>query len=268
MKYQVFISYRRSTGEILAQLLYDRFSSDGYKVFFDVETMRNGKFNYQIYTMIDECDDFVLVLSENALNRCEDEKDWVRLEIEYALQKGKNIIPVLARNFTFPDVLPESIQNIRFYHGVTANGEFFDSVIERLEHMFVSKLQPKGDERNTDMSKFADILEALYESTVSYRTAVRNGAQDDYNVAMSNMVSLLQKLHDICEKDKYISSEEYIIQKCMEIVAQFNRFVPYFTAFANSSNRMSTEAQEYARCAENEFMRFVDKICEAIGCCR
>ena len=265
MKYQIFISYRRSTGENLAQLLYYRFSSDGYKVFFDVETMRSGKFNQQIYAKIDECDDFVLVLSDNALNRCEDEKDWVRLEIEYALQKGKNIIPVLARNFTFPDDLPESIQEIRFYQAVTANSEFFDSVIDRLEHMFVSKLQSMGDERNTDISKFVDILERLYESTVSYRAALRNGVQDDYNVAMSNMVSLLQKLYNICEKDKYICSEKYIIKKCLEIVDQFNRFVLYFNAFANSSNRMSTEAQEYARCAENEFMRFVDKICEAMG---
>ena len=110
MQYQVFISYRRSSGENLAQLLYFRLQQDGYNVFFDVESMRSGKFNEQIYHHISQCDDFLLVLSPNSLDRCNHIDDWVRLEIECALKNKKNIIPILGRDFVFPDNLPPRLR--------------------------------------------------------------------------------------------------------------------------------------------------------------
>ena len=61
MKYQVFVSYRRATGENLAQLLAYRLKEDGYSVFLDVESLRSGKFNTQLFSVIEECQDFLLV---------------------------------------------------------------------------------------------------------------------------------------------------------------------------------------------------------------
>lgn len=74
MKYQVFVSYRRATGENLAQLLAYRLKEDGYSVFLDVESLRSGKFNTQLFSVIEECQDFLLVLSEKALDRCSIQK--------------------------------------------------------------------------------------------------------------------------------------------------------------------------------------------------
>ena len=48
-KYQIFISYRREGGAELAGRITDQLKSLGYKVFFDVETMRSGKFNTRYY---------------------------------------------------------------------------------------------------------------------------------------------------------------------------------------------------------------------------
>ncbi len=94
MNIQVFISYRRDGGDTLAQLLYDRLTKDGYRVFLDVESLRSGKLNKAIYSKIEECTDFLLILPEHGLDRCKNEDDWVRLEIEYAIKLKKNIIPV------------------------------------------------------------------------------------------------------------------------------------------------------------------------------
>ena len=117
-KYDIFISYRRDGGESTAKILRDKLSELGYQVFFDVESLRSGDFNTRLYTVIEECQDFLLVLSPGALDRCRNEDDWVRLEIEHALETGKNVIPVMLRGFSFPQVLPESIDALRYKNGV------------------------------------------------------------------------------------------------------------------------------------------------------
>ena len=113
--YDVFISYRRSGGEYTAKILRDRLEDMGYRVFFDVESLRSGYFNTKLYSVIDECRDFLLILSPGALDRCANPDDWVRLEVERALAQEKNIIPIMLRGFDFPQQLPESLEHLRFY---------------------------------------------------------------------------------------------------------------------------------------------------------
>lgn len=85
----------------------------GCRVFYDVEALRSGAFNTKLYSVIDECRDVIVVLSQNSLDRCNDENDWVRLEIAHALKTGKNVIPVFLRGFEFPEELPEDIDSIQ-----------------------------------------------------------------------------------------------------------------------------------------------------------
>ena len=132
MKYNVFISYRRDGGEYTAKVLRDKLGELGYNVFFDVEALRSGDFNTKLYSVIDECKDFILVLSPGALDRCQNDDDWVRREVEYALERGKNIVPILLRGFKFPDILPPSMESVRYKNGIEANTEFFDAFIRKL----------------------------------------------------------------------------------------------------------------------------------------
>lgn len=138
-KYDIFISYRRDGGESTAKILRDKLSELGYQVFFDVESLRSGDFNTRLYSVIEECQDFLLILSPGALDRCRNEDDWVRLEIEHALETGKNVIPVMLRGFSFPQVLPESIDALRYKNGVESNYQFFDAFIEKLRQFLKSK---------------------------------------------------------------------------------------------------------------------------------
>ena len=59
--YDLFISYRRSSYET-ANLIATRLKSAGYRVFFDLESMRSGPFNEQLFNVIEGCRDFVIVL--------------------------------------------------------------------------------------------------------------------------------------------------------------------------------------------------------------
>ena len=138
-KYGIFISYRRDGGEYTAKILRDKLEDLGYTVFFDVESLRSGNFNKELYSVIENCRDFLLILSPNALDRCKDENDWVRCEIEKALQCEKNVVPVLLRGFTYPEDLPASICDVRYKNGLEANSQFFDAFIEKLQDFLVTK---------------------------------------------------------------------------------------------------------------------------------
>lgn len=132
MRYDIFISYRREAFES-ASLICEKLKAAGYTVFLDLEAMRSGKFNEQLYRVIEGCKDFVLVLPENALDRCSDPNDWLRLEITHALKYQKNIIPVLLRNFSWPSLMPEGLEGVELFQGVSASShEYFDMAVKRM----------------------------------------------------------------------------------------------------------------------------------------
>lgn len=105
---EVFISYRRDGGEFIAKKLRDTLVKAHYHAFLDIEGLGSGNFNEHLLQAIDSCTDYILVLSKNSLDRCINDDDWVRREIEYAHSKGKHIITLVNKDFVFPESLPES----------------------------------------------------------------------------------------------------------------------------------------------------------------
>lgn len=145
-KKDIFISYRREGAEDFARQLQQSLEQKGYSVFLDVENIRPGtQFNEKLYDVIDNCKDFILVLPKNGLDRCQSEDDWVRLEIERAREKGKNIIPVRLRGFEMPKELPASLEFLRKQHGLTPTTEFYDAFVSKLSGSLISrpKFRPK-----------------------------------------------------------------------------------------------------------------------------
>ena len=61
MKYEIFISYRREGGFDTAKHLFDLLRMDGYRVSFDIDTLRNGDFDVALLKRIEECTDFILI---------------------------------------------------------------------------------------------------------------------------------------------------------------------------------------------------------------
>ena len=141
MKAQIFISYRRTGGDVTAKLICEALKNKGYSVFYDYDSLKGGVFDSAILNSIDECNDFVLVLPKNALARCKSKDDWVRQEIRHALMRGKNIIPVMLDKFEFPKNLPEDIQAVTRYNGVRFHMDFFDSVIDKIIEKLTSRVE-------------------------------------------------------------------------------------------------------------------------------
>lgn len=135
MATQIFISYRREGGDGLARSIYERLDKDGYKCFFDNETLGSGRFDTALYKQIDECTDFLLILPPSGLDRCQNADDWVRLEIERAVEKKKNIIPIMMPDFEFPpeENLPKSMKEIPKLQSLRWSMELFSECIQKLE---------------------------------------------------------------------------------------------------------------------------------------
>lgn len=139
MKYDIFISYRRDGGDTLSQLLYDRLTHRGYKVFLDIESLNSGKFNEKLLDVIEECKDMVVVLPPNALDRCFNEEDWLYREVKHGIAHRKNIVPVMMKGFKWPEILPEAIQDLQNYNGIQDNKDYFDAVIDKLTTHLTSR---------------------------------------------------------------------------------------------------------------------------------
>lgn len=142
-RYDIFISYRREGGYETAKHLYDLLTRDGYKVSFDLDTLRNGDFDTELLSRIEQCKDFILIVNSNAFERTLDptfpkEKDWLRCELAYALEKKKNIIPIfLAGTNGFPDGLPSDVAAVVKKNGPQYNRYYFDDFFTRLKKDFL-----------------------------------------------------------------------------------------------------------------------------------
>ena len=122
-EYDIFISYRRVGGADFARQMQLALKNKGYKVFLDFDELKDGVFDRRIEMAINRSKVFLFVLSPHALDRCKNEDDWVRREIECALISKCHIVPVSPNvNFEgFDDIegLPYFIKNGLGQHQVS-----------------------------------------------------------------------------------------------------------------------------------------------------
>lgn len=92
-KYDIFISYRRNGGETTAVLLKSELSHLGYHVFLDYDDLPiGGDFASKIQEVIASSSLFVFLYSHGCLNRCANEDDVLRKEIDCAIKNKKQIL--------------------------------------------------------------------------------------------------------------------------------------------------------------------------------
>lgn len=106
-KYDIFISYRRVGGALYAQTLQEILEKKGYRVFLDYDGLQFGDSSQQTDDAIKDAPIFIIVLSEGSMEKIANENDWMRKELETAINENKHIIAVNPDN-TF-DGLPDSI---------------------------------------------------------------------------------------------------------------------------------------------------------------
>lgn len=112
-KYDIFISYRRDGGDKYARIIQQALEKQ-FRVFLDFDELEDGVFDQRIIDAISSSPVFLLVLSKGALDRCVNEKDWVRQEILQAVKCGCHIVPVTIIGNDFeglPEGLPEELRS-------------------------------------------------------------------------------------------------------------------------------------------------------------
>lgn len=112
-KYDIFISYRRVGGAQYARNLQLMLEKKGYKVFLDYDELKDEEFSPQIEAAIRNSTIYMIVLTKGSMARCVNEGDWVRREIEIAIDNGNKIIPVNPDGSFdgIPDNVPQIIKD-------------------------------------------------------------------------------------------------------------------------------------------------------------
>lgn len=136
---QIAISYRREDSGGWARSLYDRLSTrfgDG-QVFFDVDTIAPGvDFVKAITDTVSRCEVLLAVIGprwttitdERGRRRIDLEQDYVRVEIESALERDIRVIPVLVDNAKMPESeeLPPALASLVRRNAYNLDPESFD----------------------------------------------------------------------------------------------------------------------------------------------
>lgn len=248
MDYQVFISYRRASGDALAMLLYERLKQDGYTVFLDLKEMKNGRFDRQLKDVIAGCDTFLLLLTQGALERCTDPNDVLRAEIRQAVRASKRIIPLLDRRYRLPETIPDDIAPISLYHGVTIDLEYFEAFIGRIEEMLeTASADPKKPDAPKGRTLHAALNE-LYDRLDRLHCALRRADVEAINNESRILQEDVQEINGIYEQMRF--SDKETAARAKDIVDAYNSYADVYMRFISyppGEARMTPEAQVWAK---------------------
>jgi len=132
----VFISYRR-TNYWAALAVYQNLHSNGFDAFFDYKSIPSGDFAQVITENVTSRAHFVIILSPSALERCNEPGDWLRREIETAIDYQRNIIPLMIEGFQFGSqttlqALTGKLMGLKNYNAISIPVEYFDDAMNKL----------------------------------------------------------------------------------------------------------------------------------------
>jgi uncharacterized protein YjbI with pentapeptide repeats len=157
---KIFLSYRRDDSGGVAAVLYDRLAAHfGHEqVFKDVDSLIPGDYFPQVIAnAVGSCDVLLAVIGERWLTitnqdgarRLDALGDFVRIEIETALERDVLVIPVLVNGATMPqpDELPASLVGLAGRHTQVLRASRFDADVVRLLEALDERLSSGGPGR-------------------------------------------------------------------------------------------------------------------------
>jgi hypothetical protein len=145
MAAKVFISYRRNDSAGSAGRVHDRLGREFGRdlLFMDVDTIPLGtNFVKVLSEEVAKCDVLLAVIGPTWLDACDergnrrldDPKDYLRIEIAAALQRGIPVIPILLDGASVPKAnrLPEDLEELAQRNGLEVRHASFHNDMNRL----------------------------------------------------------------------------------------------------------------------------------------
>jgi tetratricopeptide (TPR) repeat protein len=138
----VFLSYRR-TNVSWALAIFQNLTQHGYDVFYDFMSIGSGDFESVIVENIKARAHFLVLLTPSALEHCDNPADWLRREIETALDSKRNIVPLMLEGFDFgtPQIvthLTGKLAEVAHYNALPITPAFFLEALERLRSRYLN----------------------------------------------------------------------------------------------------------------------------------
>jgi tetratricopeptide (TPR) repeat protein len=138
----VFLSYRR-TNVPWALAIFQNLTQHGYDVFFDFNGVASGDFERVILGNITARAHFLVLLTPSALARCGEPGDWLRREIEAALDAKRNMVPLMLEGFDFgtPAIatqLTGKLEGLKHYNALSIPPEYFFEAMGRLRERYLN----------------------------------------------------------------------------------------------------------------------------------
>ena len=252
MRKQVFISYRRDGGLEPAMRIYEMLKQD-YEVFFDMKSLRNGRFDEAIEDAIKHCTDFVLILSKNVFSRVGEEGDWISREIKLAYEEKKNVIPIIMDGFVFSPTNNDYIRFVECHNGIqySENVSFREKLCSFLTSVKKCTLDIELDEDRYVLSDAAiEALKAVYRNS-------RENEQYDVRVVLNfpDIDATCEKLvsEDITGTERLnalaIKKQQLLIRKkntCSQIEYAIEYMISDICNLNHPSLRFSVREKELA----------------------
>jgi hypothetical protein len=166
----VFISYRH---EDVAWTLaiYLALTNHGYDCFYDRKGLRSGNFERVIQWNIEKRAHFLVLLSPTALKDCNKPGDWLRREIEMALDQGRNIVPLMLEGFSFSSVetknaLTGKLALLAAKNGLLVSADGFWHAMQELREGWL----------NVDLKELSDQQVSAEANLSAYSVTEKTGA--------------------------------------------------------------------------------------------
>lgn len=138
----VFISYRRSVSSYVARAIFGDLRLHHYDVFMDVENIDSGTFDTIILNQIAARAHFLIICTPGTFERCHEPDDWLRREIEAAIQNQRNIIPIMANGFDLADnvqFMIGSLEGLPRLNGLPLVHDYFEEGMKRLRSRYLKQ---------------------------------------------------------------------------------------------------------------------------------
>jgi tetratricopeptide (TPR) repeat protein len=144
-----------------------------YDVFWDVSSIDSGEFDNIILNQIAARTHFVVILTPGTLDSCihpdgsENKEDWLRREIERAIDLRRNIVPLLLENFNFKDAekyLTGKLATLARYNALDVPWTYLEEAMQRLRTRYLKAPEQPVNIRPTPAAEQVIVQQRIDEA--------------------------------------------------------------------------------------------------------